>query len=119
MEYESEVIGLLGIRNFNLIVDNISSGRIKTMHVKKIALKMKHGVHGVFELNHKKDTCELVDTFKLMLDHWWEKYLHGQDVDAVLEFIHIFEDIELNHIAQSMKKSLASGSDEKGILSKR
>ena len=62
-------------------------GHIKTVHVKKIALRMNHGVYSVFEKNHRKHTCE--DTFRLMLDHWWEQYLHRPDLDALQEFVQI------------------------------
>ena len=104
MEREKEVKKVLGDTNCQLIIDNINAGKIKEIHVKKIALKIGGGVHGVFEQNKEKN--KLGDVWRLILDRWFEEFLFKHDEDGLEELIKILEDpdISLDCLAYSLEK---------------
>ena len=95
---------MLGDKNVQLIRENNYAGKIKEIDVKKIALKMGFGAHGVYEQNREKH--KLLDVWRLMLDKWFEEFLFKHVDDGLEELLKILEDpdIRLNFIAHSLEK---------------
>jgi len=120
MERAEEIKFVLGERKFQLILDIINDGLIQENHVKKIAIKMKHGAHGVFVHQIKKDQ-KLEDVMRFIFDHWYNKFAYQTGVNALEELIKIFQDddVGLNLIADSLKGSNEASAADKIDLKQR
>ena len=106
MEYEDEIKHCLGNKNVQLILDAITSGKMAEDDVKMIAVKMKYTVNSVFEQSIRK-SHKLDFIMKLLLDCWWNNFLHQPEVDAFKEFCDILEDPAVGQyaLASSLKKN--------------
>ena len=95
MERKEEVKKKLGEHTVRILIDEIKAGKIGKHHVKKIALQMhdKGQVHGVFE--HKKQSENLDDLMRYMLDEWYNIELFKSEINGFLKLINILEDPDI------------------------
>ena len=104
MEREEEVRKLFSNTNFDKVFVEIDRAIIKDDHIKEIALKMGHGVHGVY-MSIKSDH-HAANVFRRMLDHWYDHHLFKPDVDALKELISILRDVKLFPLALSLETNI-------------
>ena len=101
MEREEEITSQFGKTNFDLVFEDIERAIINHDHIKEIACKMGHGVHGVY-MSRKSDHSP-ANLFRRMLDHWFNQHVHKPDVDALKEFISILRDVKLLPLALALE----------------
>ena len=97
MEFHKEVASKLGPA-LEILVEEVQYGRVSLTGLRKIALKLHPHVNGTFQqYEHKEESYENI--LRYMLDTWWKKQLHKDDIDGVKILMTALNDANLEYLA--------------------